>query len=254
LLFVQATAEGARLLQTRETEMRRLDALRSAKEEELNLAQSLGQTDAVKRLSGELDKLNAEFSAKSDLLAMAAGQLQGTMTDVLSNLFAGDPEAAKEPFKRLFGVLAGALSKQASALVTKLVLDDLLKVPVGGVASLLLVPVITAAVNTGIQALLQPVLNSLTSFASGGRIDEPTLALVGDGARLGESNREWIFRDTQLQTVVQQAATQGNTDVVAKLDEVIGALGAFSGRIHVRERDIHAGYNREDNRMNRRAR
>jgi len=72
---------------------------------------------------------------------------------------------------------------------------------------------------------LDPVLSSLTSFASGGRIESPMLALVGDASRLGgSSDREWIFRDDQLWQVVATATASQTRAMMEKLDQVIDAV------------------------------
>lgn len=253
LANISALAEGQRIAASREAEVKRLQEMRRYKEKEYELAIETGDVKASERLAGELISLNDTLQEKGDILRSSVGDLQNAITEGLGNLFAGDVEGAKEPFRKLLGVLAGALSKTAAGLVTKLVLEQLTITP-GGAAALLLAPVITGVVQAGINAILTPAINSLTSFASGGRIDEPTLAVVGDAAKLGESNREWIFRDQQLQTVIYQAATQGNDDVVRKLDEVVVALQSFSGRIHITEREIYESARKEQVRVSRRAR
>lgn len=258
LQSIESIAQGTRLQAQREADTQRLQILKATRERELELANKLGQTEAAKNLGAELEKINGELAEKGDILRFGASQLQEAVTDSLSNLFAGDIEGAKEPFRKLFGVIGGALSKLASAVVIDTVLKWLSIDPASAALPLPiklgLIPVVTGVVQAGISALLAPAINSLTSFASGGRVDEPTLAMVGDGARLGESNREWIFRDQQLQTVIYQAATAGNDDVVRKLDEVVNALTNFSGRIHVTEREIYEAGNKERSRVSRRAR
>ena len=253
LANISALAEGQRLAATREADVQRLRQMERVKQKEYEFATESGDVKASERLATELININDELRAKGDILQSSVGDLQNAITEGLGNLFAGDVEAAKEPFRKLLGVLAGALSKTAAGLVTKLVLEQLALTP-GGAASLLLTPVITGVVQAGINAILTPTINSLTSFASGGRVDEPTLAVVGDGAKLGESNREWIFRDQQLQTVIYQAATAGNDDVVRKLDEVVMALNGFSGRVRITEREIYEAGNKERSRVSRRAR
>ncbi len=47
------------------------------------------------------------------------------------------------------------------------------------------------------EMVSKQIFNDLLSFSTGGRIDKPTLALVGNASRLGDENKEWIFRDEQ---------------------------------------------------------
>lgn len=79
-----------------------------------------------------------------------------------------------------------------------------------------MLPVVQALASGAIHGIADPIINSIASFSTGGRIDEPTLAVVCDATRLGGINREWVFRDEQLQQVVNSALNYQYNSMVQK--------------------------------------
>lgn len=245
-LLIQETARGQQLSVQVEQDRERLAKLAEAKQAELDVAKKLAEgrgedTEegrAAKKIAKELEGIQKQLEEKGDILVVLSGELQGTITDTLSNLFAGDEEEAKKPFKKLMAVLAGVLERTASGVVTKLVLDQLALTP-GGLLALLATPVISAAVNVGVGKIIRPVLDSLTSFASGGRVDSPTLAVVGDAARLGNDNREWILRDEHIGFIVQKTSSAMTAPLVSKLDNIERAIRNLDGRFYVLQDDLY---------------
>ena len=77
-----------------------------------------------------------------------------------------------------------------------------------------LIPEMNATIGGTVTAITSPMIESILSFSTGGDINgkynTPTLLQVGDASRLGGSNREWIFRDEQLQQTVQVAVASSN--------------------------------------------
>lgn len=214
--------------------------------------------ERVAKLSAELDAAKELFDTKGTLLGGLAVELQTTLTDTLSNLFAGNEDAVADSFRSLFATIAGALKAEAAAAVTKMVLNWLNIDPTAAaipfVIKVGLIPGITAAANLAVNAVLNPVLEGLLSFPTGGRIDQPTLALVGDGARLGESNREWIFRDTQLRQVVLQAANAGNGELISEIRLLRQDIQGFEGRLHFTDTDARNAVRRLDAKLSGRGR
>jgi hypothetical protein len=107
--------------------------------------------------------------------------------------------------RETFATLAGYLKRLLSAWVVEIVLESPTFKALAAAAGPL-APVVTAGatalLTTGMNALLNPIINTLLSFPTGARFDEPTLAVIGDGNRLGGENREWLFRDEQLHQVL----------------------------------------------------
>ncbi len=252
-LALQKIAEGEALAVTQRRELAELELRRKGLEEQAMIAREKARLsglkadqDAADSVGRELDKLTETIATKGDTLQQLTGTLNGGLSDAFATLFSGNEEAIADSFRGLFGVLGGALKKAGTAFVVDIVLSSpWLKTAIGlnplfGVG-------ITAGVTgllTGIvSSLLDPLLSSLTSFASGGRVDTPTLALVGDARRLGgSSDREWILRDEQLWQVVASATAAQTQALMNKLDEVKAAF--MGGRIlgTLRGNDIHLAW------------
>lgn len=178
-------------------------------------AEAAGRQEDVLAIDKQLGDIADSMEEKGGVLTGLASTLQGNLTEIFGSLISGDEEKVKDPFRRSFGVLAGALQQLATAKITEVILgslNGLTGIP-GMLASLASGPVISATIN----AILSPILKGLLSFPTGGRIDAPTLALVGDASRLGATNREWIFRDDQLRQLMSEASGGGMADLVAEV-------------------------------------
>lgn len=252
-LALQKIAEGEALAVTQRRELAELELRRKGLEEQAMIAREKARLsglkadqDAADSVGRELDKLTETIATKGDTLQQLTGTLNGGLSDAFATLFSGNEEAIADSFRGLFGVLGGALKKAGTAFVVDIVLSSpWLKTAIG--LNPLLGVGITAGVTgllTGIvSSLLDPLLSSLTSFASGGRVDTPTLALVGDARRLGgSSDREWILRDEQLWQVVASATAAQTQALMNKLDEVKAAF--MGGRIlgTLRGNDIYLAW------------
>lgn len=149
------------------------------------------------------------------------------LEESLSAVFSGSTAQAKDIWRAFLAEIAGYLQKKVTAMVLDLIMSPGTMKFIGGLpfpANVLALPAITATITAAVKAITDPLLKSLLSFATGGRVDEPTIAVVGDAARLGGNNREWIFRDDQLIAVVQMA-TVGQTRILTeKLDRIEKAI------------------------------
>jgi hypothetical protein len=97
------------------------------------------------------------------------------------------------------GTLIAILKKYATMTITSIVLGQLQQLGItGGLATLLLQPAIHALVSAGINALLNPIIRQLSTFATGGRVDQPTMALIG------EKETEWIVRDRDIERILME--------------------------------------------------
>ena len=149
------------------------------------------------------------------------------LEESLSAVFSGSTKQAKDIWRAFLAEIAGYLQKKVTAMILDLIMSPGTMKFIGGLpfpANVLALPAITATITAAVKAITDPLLKSLLSFATGGRVDEPTIAVVGDAARLGGHNREWIFRDDQLIAVVQMA-TVGQTRILTeKLDRIEKAI------------------------------
>jgi TP901 family phage tail tape measure protein len=205
---IQSTKEAQR---GAELEVERQHSIALLKEKEdrlikeralLNPVADKAQYDA---LGEQLDEITASIQQKGDLIQEYGTALQGNLTETFTNLFGGDLSGAKDSAKKIFSFMAGIIKQQASLLITQKIIEQL-ALQGGGLLSFLATPLISALVNVAVGKIIDPILSQISSFATGGRVDEPTLAVVGDAsnARRG-SNTEWIFRDDQIMMLISMS-------------------------------------------------
>lgn len=211
-LAAQKQAEGARLESERQANLARLEEEKAALEKRLRLAEASGDKRGAEEIRRKLGEVGKEIDEQGSILVAASSEIQDAVTGIFSSLFNDDPEKAKESFRSLFQVLAGGLQRIASAKVTQILFDSIL--PGLGFSDALLKTVGLKPLIEGLMnALLAPVLQGLLSFPTGGAVsfDKPTLVQVGDGARLGGINREYIFRDDQLRQVIRESSVNSGS-------------------------------------------
>ncbi len=61
-----------------------------------------------------------------------------------------------------------------------------------------------ALLDAGMDAILNPVFNSVLSFGTGGLVTSPTTFNAGDAAVQGGDNKEWILRNDQLKWTMKE--------------------------------------------------
>src|SRR5690606_37372172 len=102
----------------------------------------------------------------------------------------------KAPLRETLNVLAGGLQQLASEKATEVLLGSI--IGAGGLpglfATLLAKPLIDGLINSIIGA----TLNSIRAFPTGVIATQPTLALIGDGNRLGGENEEYVLKQPQV--------------------------------------------------------
>jgi hypothetical protein len=188
-----------------------LDVQRRGIAEKLALAEQMGQREQAEELRQQLDDIERVIIEKRDPLLAAIDELAAGMQEGFASMFEGDWEGMREGFRSMLAVLAGMLEKLASAAVTKMVLDWLVVDPTSAALPFFvkagLIPAIQAAASGLVHAVMGPVLGGLLSFASGGRVDNPTLAVIGDAGRSRPgANTEWVTRDIDLMSIARTAA------------------------------------------------
>lgn len=219
LQVIQEQSIGVQLEAQRQADLEKLEQkkvqLLAELEIERERASKLKDDTRLKELEASLGTIEGQIAEKGDIITSLASNLQGNITEIFSSI-TGNEEQMKEPWRKAFSVIAGALKQLASSAITTMILGQLkINAAAGGLASLILVPAITGLVNAGVNSILNPILSSILSFHTGGRVDEPTLAVVGDAklARPG-SNSEWILRDDQLKLVMRMVVSEFHNDLV----------------------------------------
>lgn len=210
---LQNIKAGQEIAVQREKDIAVLESKKTSLEEQLKLLEASDNPDnktlkQIKETEEELSGVTDTLNEKSDTLKLAKTKLAEGLGTAFSSTFQGNSEAFKNPLRESLQVTAGFLKEQLNATVTKLILDQL-AISNTGLAGLLLIPVIKGLISSALSSITDPIISSLTSFHTGGRVDEPTIAMVGDAskARPG-ANTEWIFRDDQIQVMLNLTASK----------------------------------------------
>jgi hypothetical protein len=213
-------------------------------------------------LQKQFEDAKVVFEENASLLNEAITIASEGVSEGITQLFAGDPKAAedaiKKTFSSIFGVMVQALTKEIDAVVLKTVLDWLGYDPKSPslpfLVKVALIPVMTGIISGAVNAIASPILNGLLSFSSGGRIDSPTMALIGDASRLGGSNREWVTRDKQLQQIVGMGANMANAELLNEMRALRQMLGSQKLETVLKGTDIYISQKRTGYDINQRSR
>jgi TP901 family phage tail tape measure protein len=171
--------------------------------------------ETLARTAEKLTSAEQTLLEKGSELNNAVAELQNAGSSAIVSLIQGNEEQAEDAFRSLLANMVGRLQKLVEGQVLRLVLGS----GVGNYLSALPFPANIAALATTqkiisatVKSATQPLFNKLLSFSSGGRVDEPTLAMIGDGSQLGNPNPEWILRDDQMIKVINEAVKQSRVE------------------------------------------
>jgi hypothetical protein len=254
-LSLDAIASGMSAAQENADELEKLAKKKKDLDDELSRAISVGDIKKADELRDQLEETEELLREKGETLTFLAGDIGGTMADTMANMFAGDGDAIADSWREYFGQLAGKLKAMLSAFVLEMVLSpgtlkylSALPFPLNVAA----IPVISTAVNAGVSAIADPIINQLTSFSTGGMITEPTLAVVGDASIRGGTNTEWIFRNDQLKQVIQMANGGGNIALAKEMREIKQLLASQEINAKIKGNDILLTQSRTQHKTSRR--
>lgn len=238
IMMIQEIARAQRLEAERQMTLVILEEQLKRTQAELDSAVEAGDQARVDAALDNYNKLSDQIGEKKDLLLQYSSEISTGLTDAFSNIFS-DEEKMKEPWKKLFAITAGALKNYASMVVAKLILGDLSKAG-GSFAAIVLLPIVTGLANALISKILDPILSSVASFATGGVITQPTLSVIGDAKKAGSrSNAEMVLNTEVFGAVLDevlarytsamdryfaQPLSQGENGQVRELSAVIGQL------------------------------
>ena len=221
-LQIAATSQQMKLL-----DAKRVFNEKTGKYEFLNKEDKKANEELVTQFDNLTDLLNE----KGDKINVVLTETGTAISDVMGSWFAGDNEGMLNNMRKFLAVMVAYLQQGLSGVVTDLVFKWLTIDPTSKAlptfTKLALIPVMQGVISAAVKGLTDPIFNSMLSFSTGGRIDSPTMAIIGDGAKLGSDNREWIFRDDQLIKTIQMASVNSNSTL---LDEVRRLNGMLAGQ------------------------
>ena len=226
-LAVQQQVAGARFALENEQILKSMDLQKKALELELESAKKKGDNTAVLRLQQQLEDSEKVITEKGDKVRQAFELMSEGVDDVIGNLFAGNTEAMKQNMRDILSSLVGYIKN----LVTTWVWEQVLTSPFYKALSLAAgpaAPLVTAGgaaiLSQLINAVLSPLLNTILSFPTGGVFDSPTLAVIGDGARLGGENTEILLRSDQLQKLMNSTIEKNNKVMAGYFANLVDAV------------------------------
>lgn len=248
-LITRAQIEGQRLEIERQSEVQRLELKKVQTVRELEILQGSGKDEEAEAVEAQLEEILATLEAKGDPIAAAGERIQEGVSNIFSNLGTLDTEGAKNSFRSLFAVLAGGISRLASAYILEMLFTT---VPTTGILGLAAVPALKSLIEGSINLILNPILSGLTSFASSGIATRPTMAIVGDVP--GPNKAEAILNSEMMTLSLQAAIATYEGRLIGVLQGVRQDIQSFAGRLHVVESDLYGGYNNHASQVNRRGR
>jgi phage-related minor tail protein len=208
------------------------------------------------KLNDDLDNINDLLISKGSLIGVTLQELQSGIEEGIAGMFSGNgTDAMLENAREFFGVLAGILEKKASAFVVDWILSSSY---IQAMLSALPFPADVAAlatirnlVNAGVKGILDPVLQNILSFATGGSIagayDSPQIIQVGDASNVGGRNAEWVTRDVDIQAIVTMTVNQMSNVMASKLTRIENAINNLQLETRITGRQLKVVLNREAN-------
>lgn len=182
---------------------------------ELEAAKKRGLAgDELKKYEDKFNEAESIYLEKTDKFKQYQVALEGQTNEMFASFFAGDNEAMKENARAMMATVGEILKKEITAMILSIVLGPGTQTYLAALPfplNIISVPIIYGLVTAAVSAIADPVIGSLTSFSTGGRVDSPTVAVVGDASlsRAG-ANTEWIVRDIDIQRLIREALTQNN--------------------------------------------
>jgi hypothetical protein len=178
-------------------------------------------TENAEQMKLKIQEIEGTISTVSQNLALSGEDIAKTFVSIFDSMIASGEQitSIKDGLRLILKTFSEFLIREAeAALETYLFSSELwsnLAAISGGV--LAFVPALLAIAKSSLKAIISPLITSITSkllsFSTGGRIDSPTLALIGDGNRLGGDNKEWVFRDDQLRSLVEEVVDNQNNKI-----------------------------------------
>lgn len=172
----------------------------------------------IKLLDAKLGEVNEVLSLNNDILAFTSDSLISNFANIFQSMIVNEDSitSLKDGLKLILKTLAEFLSQLATAAVNAFVFSqaNITKIASLSGGNPAVAAALIGASKLAMEAIIKTILSSVTSkllsFSTGGRIDNATLAVVGDASKLGGSNKEWIFRDDQLRMLVNDITTLQN--------------------------------------------
>ena len=180
-------------------------------------AQIASVTENAEQMKLKIQEIEGTIGTVSKNLALSGEEIAKTFVSIFDSMIASGEQitSIKDGLRLILKTFSEFLVREAEAALETYLFSSELWSNIAAQSSGILAFVPLAIAKSSLKAIISPLITSITSkllsFSTGGRIDSPTLALIGDGNRLGGDNKEWVFRDDQLRSLVEEVVdTQNN--------------------------------------------
>ncbi|MBL7997735.1 MAG: phage tail tape measure protein [Candidatus Kapabacteria bacterium] len=249
---LQNLVRGRELAAEREHTIRVLEEEQSRLEQKKALALKYGDAKAAEELTAQLDDVNDQLSDKKDVFMALGDEFQVASNEFVGGIFQWDEDAVKAPLRKMFDILVGFLTRLASAKIIEVLLGSL--VGAAGIPGMFATFLAKPLIEAGVGAVLNPVLSQLVSFGTGGIVDRPTLAVVGDRNAKGTGDMtELILGSDQLALIMSEVLSPVLSGIRSGLAEVREAIDNLQFKLSVSGSDLVTATDRARTANNRRA-
>lgn len=246
---LESYRQGAQLAAEQRFQLEKLIQQKKALEAQLAITTD---PQTRERINEQLTTLNQQVFEAGDLMVQGINALGGPMADAFASLFTGNAEAMKDGLREVLGGLAGFLTALLAGLVAKMVITDLLKLNLASPIALALAPAMITGIQGAMNALIEPLMRDMLSFATGGVVTKPTLAMVGDASKFGGDNAEFILRNKQLQAVIGEAVRSNESAVAQAVSGLSDDIASIFPRFVLEGENLRTSVKRVDSRESRR--
>lgn len=249
---LSAMIRGREIASEREHTLKLLEEDKLRLEQRRQLAIDNNDSKLAEQLGEQLDGVVSQIEEKQDAFLALGDQFRGVSNEFVSGLFEFDEDAVKAPLRKMFSILAGFITRLASAKVVEVLLGSL--VGAAGLPGMLAKFLLKPLIETGINAVISPVLAEIVSFSTGTIVDKPTLAVVGDRAGQGVGDMtEYILGSDQLSLLLSEVLNPMVSTMREGFTELVNVVNELQFKLQISGNDLVTATDRARTANNRRA-
>jgi TP901 family phage tail tape measure protein len=249
---LSAMIRGREIASEREHTLKLLEEDKLRLEQRRQLAIDNNDSKLAEQLGEQLDGVVSQIEEKQDVFLALGDQFRGVSNEFVSGLFEFDEDAVKAPLRKMFSILAGFITRLASAKVVEVLLGSL--VGAAGLPGMLATFLLKPLIETGINAVISPVLAEIVSFSTGTIVDKPTLAVVGDRAGQGVGDMtEYILGSDQLSLLLSEVLNPMVNTMRQGFTELVNVVNELQFKLQISGNDLVTATDRARTANNRRA-
>jgi TP901 family phage tail tape measure protein len=231
---------------------RQVEELNALKDHLTQLVNTLpkGSAESLKA-QDDLDKTTKKIKEQGDTLTLIGQQASDAFTDIVLSATAGQLDSAKERFRAFLNMMLGAVNALASVKITEVLLGS---IPEGAsVFGLFTAAALKPVIEKLIQGFLSIGIAAVARFGDGGSLippgqyNGPTTFTYMVGDMPVAPQKEWVFTDRDLRSVVGIANAEMATAFANSMQEMIGVLQAWPTKLTAHGKQLRLASERDAN-------